>query len=60
MKARQRSLSQATEEASVTEVQVGILVLALTVGYLAASSRFMGTKICPKWWERFILSQRKQ
>jgi hypothetical protein len=42
----------------MTGMQIGALVIALAVAYLAVSSRFVGTKICPKWWEQFILSRK--
>jgi hypothetical protein len=42
---------------AMSGMQIGALVIAVALGYLAASSRFVGTKLCPKWWERFILSR---
>jgi hypothetical protein len=47
------------EEVCVSGTQVGILAIAVVAGYLAASSRFLGTKLCPRWWERFILDHRR-
>jgi|GEM_PF-2573110 len=44
----------------MSAAQIGILVIALAVGYLAVSSRFVGTRMCPKWWEQFILSHRRR
>ena len=41
----------------MTEVRIGVLVIVLAIAYLAAASRFCGTRLCPKWWQRFILSQ---
>jgi len=41
-------------------IQIVALVIAGGIAYLAAASRFVGTSICPKWWERFILSRRNR
>jgi hypothetical protein len=39
-------------------IQIGVLVVVVAAGYLAASSRFVGTRMCPRWWERVILGRR--
>ncbi|HNY42504.1 MAG TPA: hypothetical protein PKJ41_19035 [Bryobacteraceae bacterium] len=42
----------------MTGTQIGVLVVAVVLGYLATSSWYVGTRFCPKWWERFIVDRR--
>jgi len=39
-------------------MQIGALIVAAAVAYLIVASRFTGTRFCPRWWERFILSRK--
>jgi hypothetical protein len=43
----------------MTAPQIGAVAAAAAVAYLAAASRFTGTGLCPKWWERFVLNRKQ-
>jgi hypothetical protein len=42
----------------MTGTEIVVLVVAVVLGYLATTSRFVGTRFCPKWWENFIVDRR--
>ncbi len=41
-------------------LRIAAIAAAIAAGYLAAASRVAGTRLCPRWWERFILSRRNR